>query len=284
MRYRGNSGFKSATYTGEAYPFTPEAELYPSYDAFEGEPTGSGPATARDLPSGASPTTAVVAPSGRFGTLVLQRATGPGFSYRFTSDDALWTARFIVGEAGGRNDPGNQAVIWAMFNRYALFTHRYYPTFHQFLRAYSTPLQPSLKSSGAAKRHMNSPNFVRTGGTYADTSIPRGQLRRFLELQARPWNALPQTARALAVQALSGQIANPIGNASEFASTRVFFHDATGRYPRSYEEWRQFTEQYARRKKRVWVGPIRGLDQMSNAFFIDIRATNLPRGAIRVVP
>ncbi|MET0896789.1 MAG: hypothetical protein ABWY45_02635 [Mycobacterium sp.] len=209
---------------------------------------------------------------------------GRSFAYRFTAQDALWTARFIVGEAGGRNDVGNQAVIWTMFNRYALFTHKYYPSFHQFIRAYSTPLQPSLKSSGAAKRHMNSASFVRTGGTYPGTSIPRGQLRRHLELQSRAWSQLPQSATTLALRALGGQIPNLIGNASEFASTRVFFHDATGRYPRTYEEWRQFTEQYARRKKRIWVGPIQGLDQMTNAFFVDQRAANLRPGSVRVVP
>jgi hypothetical protein len=218
------------------------------------------------------------------GTLILQQPGGRGFSYRFTPEDVLWTARFIVGEAGGRNDLPNHAVIWAMFNRYALFTHRVYPTFHQFIRAYSTPLQPVLNSKGAARRHMNNPNFVRTGGTYDGTNIPRGQLRRFLILQATPWDQLPQSARALALGALSGQIANPIGNASEFGSTRVYFRDRHGRYPGSYEEWRQFTEAYARSKNRIWVGSIQGLNQMGNAFFIDRRAANLPRGAVRVVP
>ena len=76
------------------------------------------------------------------------------FTYRFTPEDAIWTVRFILGEAGGRDDPDNHAVIWAMFNRYAFFT-RYgspwkdagrYKTFHEFLRNYSTPLQWPLRS------------------------------------------------------------------------------------------------------------------------------------------
>jgi hypothetical protein len=278
MNHGPSDGFLQAvTYSGETYRVPLLAEAQPGPQVFEG---GGVPPPA----SASTPGVATGLPSGPFGALVFALPGGPQFSYRFTPSDVVWTARFIVGEAGGRNDPGNQAVIWAMFNRYALFTHRYYPTFHQFIRAYSTPLQPSLKSAGAAKRHVNSPSFVRTGGIYPGTDIPRGQLRRFLELQARPWGALPTAARALALQALTGMVPNLIGNASEFASTRVFFHDATGRYPHSYDEWRQFTEQYARRQKRVWVGPIQGLDQMSNAFFIDNRATNLPRGAIRVVP
>jgi hypothetical protein len=81
---------------------------------------------------------------GPFGTLIATVGGRP-FRYPFSADDVLWTARFLVGEAGGRDNLDNQAVIWAMLNRYALFTHRYYPTFHQFIRAYSTPLQQSSK-------------------------------------------------------------------------------------------------------------------------------------------
>ena len=74
------------------------------------------------------------------------------FAYAFTPEDAVWTARFIVGEAGGDDNPDNHAVIWAMFNRYAFFTHYgspwggIYKTFHNFFRSYSTPLQWPLNS------------------------------------------------------------------------------------------------------------------------------------------
>src|SRR5262249_3813025 len=100
-------------------------------------------------------------PRGSLGALTIAASGRPSFSYTFTPEDALWTARFLVGEAGGRDDPGNHAVIWAMINRYALFTRTVYPTFHGFIRAYSTPLQPVLRSRGAAQRHMDNPDFVR---------------------------------------------------------------------------------------------------------------------------
>lgn len=225
---------------------------------------------------------AKAAPTASFGTLT---ATAPGrkpFSYKFTPEDALWTARFIVGEAGGRDDRDNQAVIWAMFNRYALFTHPYYKTFHQFIRAYSTPLQPVLKSAGAAKRHAHKPEFVKTGGTYEGTDIPRGQLDRFLKLQKTPWDKLPATARSLAERGLKGQISNPIGNASEFASTRVYFRDRHKRWPKDFEEWRRFTESFAASKKWKWVGPVSGIDQMKNAFFIQKKVESLPSNTVRV--
>ena len=224
-------------------------------------------------------------PQGRYGTLTIAAPERFRFTYAFTPEDVLWTARFIVGEAGGRNDPDNQAVIWAMFNRYAFFTHKYYKTFHSFIRAYSTPLQPSLRSWGAAKRHMHKPEFVRTGGYYAPPhgDIPRGQLQRFLKLQATPWNQLPQSARTLAEQAMRGQVPNPIGNASEFGSTYVYFHDRYRRFPND-EEWRRYTETYARGKGWSWIGPVPGLNQKKNTFFVQKRVASLPPGTVRMVP
>jgi N-acetylmuramoyl-L-alanine amidase-like protein len=224
-------------------------------------------------------------PQGPFGTLRLATSRGT-FSYRFTPEDVLWTARFIVGEAGGKNTIENRAVIWAMFNRFAFFTHRVYPTFNAFLRRYSTPLQPVLQSSGAAKRHMNDLNFIRTGGYYPGTNIPRGQLARYLQLQRTAWSQLPKSARTLAENALKGLVPNPgIGNASEFDDTAVYFRDRYGRRP-TQAEWLRFTQTYPKlaRKNLTWVGPVPGLTQYRiNSFFIDNRVKNLPPNAVRVI-
>jgi hypothetical protein len=226
-------------------------------------------------------------PPGPFGALTVAAPGRPSVRYPFTAQDVLWTARFIVGEAGGRDDPGNHAVIWAMFNRYALFTRTVYPSFEAFLRAYSTPLQPVLQSRGAAERHMNDPDFVRTGGTYPGTSVPKGQLGRFLRLQKTSWQDLPSAARALALRALNGGQANPgIGSASEFADTAVYFKDLHNRVP-SEAEWRDFTINFPRKtgKKWTWIGDVAGLVQYrQNTFYIDDRARSLPAGAIRVAP
>jgi Penicillin-insensitive murein endopeptidase len=233
------------------------------------------------------PQPAAAGPPAGLGTLVVRRPGGTTFRYRFTPADMVWTARFIVGEAGGQDTADNRAVIWAMFNRYGLFTHRLYPTFHQFLRAYSTPLQPVLNSWGAARRNMNKPDYVRTGGTYvgrgAPPGIPRGQRRRYLELQRRPWAQLPASARGLAEAALKGRVPNPIGTATEFASTYVYYHDRFRTYPTT-DQWRQFTQDFARRKGWTWIGPVAGLNQQRNAFFIDRRSAGLPRDAVRVEP
>ena len=243
----------------------------------------------RPVPAGGAgqgPTTASV-PSGPFGTLVFAASGRQSFRYAFTAEDVLWTARFIVGEAGGTDDPSNHAVIWAMFNRYALFTRTVYPSFEAFIRAYSTPLQPVLNSRGAAERHMNNPDFVRTGGTYPGTTVPRGQLGRFLQLQKKPWQELPAAARALALRALSGGQPNPgIGNASEFANTAVYYKDRNKSLP-DEAQWRRFSADYPRSagKKWTWIGDVPGLVQYRrNTFYLDDRVRGLPAGAVRVVP
>jgi hypothetical protein len=211
----------------------------------------------------------------KFGTLTTVSRGGISlkpFRYTFSAEDALWTAKFIIGEAGGRDDIDNRAVIWAMFNRYALFTNTYYDSFQKFLRAYSTPLQPVLKSAGAAARHYQKKEYIKTGGYYDPpyNYIPKGLLSGHRKLQEMRWNELPQAPRNLAVRALKGLISNAIGNATEFASTRVYFIQANKREP-SDDEWQRYTEEFARKKNWKWVGPIANLNQKNNAFFIQRR-------------
>jgi hypothetical protein len=224
--------------------------------------------------------------TGPLGVLTVSGAQWPSFSYQFTPEDVVWTARFLTGEAGGTDDLKNQAILWAMFNRYALLTHRYYKTFHQFLRAYSTPLQPVLRNWRAAKRHMRKPSFEPTGGFYdaPNDQIPKGQLKQFLELQKRPWHELLPGARSLATRALSGNVANPIGNATEFGNTFVYFQDNHRGQKPSEEQWVQYTKDYAQRKKWRWIGPVPGLNQKVNAFFVQLRIEKLPQGIVRVIP
>jgi hypothetical protein len=84
------------------------------------------------------------------------------------------------------------------------------------------------------------------------------------------WSELTQESRNLAVRALKGLISNPIGNATEFASTRVYFRQAHKREPTD-DEWRKYTEEFARKKNWKWIGSIANLNQKKNAFFIQKR-------------
>jgi subtilisin family serine protease len=237
-----------------------------------------------------SPGTPSLTGETQLGTLLLEAQGWPRFSYRFTPADALWTAKLLELEAGGRDDLDNAAVLWAMLNRYAFFTHRVraYPTFTAYLRAYSTTLQPVLVNKQAAARHVHSPEFVRTGGYYDGTKIPKGQLRRHLDVQAQPWSALDATTRAFTLRALRGSVPNPgIGNASEFASTRMYWkqRNKTRREPTN-DEWRRFTEAHGSRRTPPWrwIGEVPGLNQRKNAFFLDLRVARLPSDAVRILP
>jgi len=237
-------------------------------------------------------------PQGPFGTLVCASIS---FRYTFTPEDVVWTARLLVGEMGGRDTHETRAVLWAMLNRYAIITHRRdhegFDTFNEFIRAYSTTLQPVLLNPGAARRlftlsqsYPDRYQYVRTGGFYDRTNIPRGNLRRHLDLQQTPWRDLSISARSLAEQCLKGEIPNPgIKNATEYGNTRVYFHEAHNSWP-SYGDWVNFTNQFAERKHWQWVGEVRIRDDLllnqfeKGAFFIARQGKNLPENAVRIEP
>ena len=231
-------------------------------------------------------------PAGPFGVLNLNLPGRPPWRYPFTAEDALWTARLIRLEAGGTRDNENAAVIWAMFNRFALSTHGVYPTFTKFIQAYSTTLQPVLINWSAAVRHAHKPDYVKTGGTYthkkAPPGLPKGQLQRHLDMQAKPWAALRADTRAVTLDALRGNLPNPgIGIASEFASTRILWMQANHtKTPPSEPQWRAFTQGFPKRKGKpwVWIGDVPHLDQQRNAFFAHLPHVKLPAGVVTVTP
>jgi murein DD-endopeptidase MepM/ murein hydrolase activator NlpD len=219
----------------------------------------------------------------RLGTLVFRRDGQPVFRYEFKPDDLLWTARLISGEAGARDDLENRAVIAAMLNRFALFTHRVYRTFTSFLRAYSTPLQPVLINKNVARHYLNDPRFRQLGGTYPGTTIPRGQLQHHLDLQETSWERLRPLARTIAVEALMGRMPDTgIGLASEFASTWILYGRRVGPTNRTEAGWLDYTQRFKRDKGWRWIGQQPNLDQKRNAFFVDPRAANLPPDSVQV--
>jgi hypothetical protein len=260
-----------------------------------GTPTAPVDAPRPSATSGPPPTIAL-------GTLTFSAPGWKSFSYRFTTEDLNWTARFLEGEAGGRDNAENRAVLWAMFNRYAFFRNGVpgWGTFGQFLRQYSTPLQPQLRSSRAAYRHWqkcvpdpsakacNYVSMAETHGYYPGTQIPVGQLRPFVELQRRPWERLSAEGRNLATLALQGAIPNLIGTVSEFGDTAVYWRDANKVRDRdrpTRDEWLAFTRAYVAKKKWIWPSDTKPYDQYRrNVLFVNGRARNLTSGATIVPP
>ena len=241
----------------------------------------------------------------RLGTLTILAPDIYRFSYRFTPEDALWIARLVVGEAGGQDDLDNHAVVWAVLNRFGLFTHadsywmnkskmKGYKTLAAFVQAYSTTLQPVLKSSKAAARAIKMSKtkphkfqYIETGGVYPGTTIPKGQLKHHLDrIQKMTWDSLKSETKQLVEKVLIGQLNSPIGLASEFANTYTYFRQNHGdRKPKDYAEWQVYTEQHAKNKRWTWVGDIPNLHQIKeNAFFVDNRVKHLPSDTVLIIP
>lgn len=212
--------------------------------------------------------------TGPWGTL--RRKDGVGEPYRLTAEDALWSARMLVGEAGGKDDVDSTAVMWCMLNSYMLRPVRdRYPTFQQFIRAYCTPLQTFLSSKGALERHR------RRGTKMVEVEPGKFQLERHVELQQRPWEKLPATARALVERVLRGKQPSVCANATQFCSTAVYFADEHGRRP-TPQEHAEFTRAFAAKKTWVWV-QVEGADPKNNVFFAEERFAQLPAGVVEVL-
>ena len=213
------------------------------------------------------------AQEGAFGTL--SRGDGVGKPYVLTAEDALWSARMLVGEAGGEDDADNVAVLWCMINSYMLRPLReQFPTFSDFVRAYCTPLQKFLKSKGALERHQ------KRGTPMVEVEPGKWQLERHVELQKRPWEKLPATARAVVDRVFKGKEGTPCGNATQFCSTATYFHDKNGRKATD-EELSTYTEEYAKSKEYTWF-KVEKSRPRSNCFFVEKRFAELPSKVVKV--
>ena len=234
-------------------------------------------------------------PGVALGTLICQVPGRKPFEYRFTADDLVTTARFLVGEAGGRDNAENRGTLWAMLNRYAFFRNQVpgWGSFGGFLAQYSQTLQPYLRHWASAKDFVAKCNstFDNPGcqfkptrsETYPGTQVPMGQLKNFLALQATPWARLPEAARRLALQTLTGQIPSPVGNATEVADTKVYYQRANGRAP-TRAEWEDYTRRFAAGKNWDWRPQQVPYDQFGhNALFVTTQARSFPEGATRIV-
>lgn len=210
-------------------------------------------------------------PKGPFGTI---SCPSKSFTYPLTEEDALWTARMLVGESGGEGGADDAAVLWCMLNSYAIRPVRSYETFTDFIRAYCTPLQPYLKSQGAIDRHRKAKTPM------VEVEPGKWQLKRHVDIQARPWSKLPARARDLVLAVFRGEKESVCGNATQFCSTAVYFKDEHDRRPTD-EEHREFTLRYAEKKKWTWV-EVEGASPRNNVFFEEQRFKDLPRPAVRV--
>jgi hypothetical protein len=149
-----------------------------------------------------------------------------------------------------------------------------YKTFSDFIRAYCTPLQPYLKSKGAVERHR------KRGTPMVEIEPGKWQLERHVELQKRPWEKLPASARAVVERVFRGEQRSLCGNATQFCCTATYFHDKNGRKPTD-EELTAYTEEYARSKEWTWV-KVEKSKLRNNCFFVEKRFASLAANVVKV--
>ncbi|HMP25924.1 MAG TPA: hypothetical protein PKC76_17465 [Saprospiraceae bacterium] len=219
--------------------------------------------------------------------------------YVFTKEDALWTARFVEGESGVKNEADGHAVIWAMLNRFGMLRHRNpgWSSFANFLRLYSTTLQPYFKNVNAAKRAIanDAEDPVRwaikkTGGYYDGTDIPKVQYLRHLNIQKKEWKNINADTRKMVIAILRGETPNPgIGIATDFAGIHIYMRDTFRAKYKGKDipeaEWIAYTENHATKKGWAWIGQKENLNQMKkNAFFIMNEFKGVSDNVIDIIP
>ncbi len=229
------------------------------------------------------------------GTLVFSAPKQKPLRYTFTRDDLVAAAKMMIGESGGDDNPYNRGTLWALINRYAFLRNKTpsWGSFAGFLKAYSQSLRPIAKwvsvKELVAKCNSTFSNkecHFRPTSTelYPGTKIPMGTTKRIYETLKTPWNKLPVSARKLAFATLTGQIPNPIGNATDVADTKVYYARKFGQRP-TREQWRQYTQNYADTNGFVWSEDSIPFDQFAkHALFTKAFAKDFPAGAARILP
>lgn len=142
----------------------------------------------------------------------------PGVTpYQITQDDMLWMARSIWGEvnrnpsAWARADVqrGAAAVLWAYANNYMTVGRKrqIFPTFGQFIQAYSQPINPRWDQASDPKCQQN-PNMCTS-----DRLAFRQSLR------SKPWSTFPPELQNIVQRFVQGTLANPIGRRTDFRAS-----------------------------------------------------------------
>lgn len=134
-----------------------------------------------------------------------------GFSYQLTSEDILWTARMAQFE-GGTSVP---STLWTVTQRF-IYTQNalkkalgHPPTFTEFLRAFSQPINPRWESMDAPKCKQ-----------YPERCT-EAQLRRRLRARTIQWEELNSTIRATVLKWSGARLSNPVPRSVDFADARV---------------------------------------------------------------
>lgn len=140
-------------------------------------------------------------PTAQWGQIV-----SPRRSYQLTSEDVLWAARATQFE-GGTNPA---ATLWTHGQKFGGYSTR--PTFTDFIRAYSQPINP-LWDDPSDEKCIESPSRCTAA------AIERRRRARTIT-----WNELHPRIRDLTTRWATARLSNPVPRAVEFADPGVSLH------------------------------------------------------------
>jgi len=135
-------------------------------------------------------------------TYVLHAEGGAAIeSHSLTTDDVLWLAKSLWGEAQGASEDSMSAVAHCMIQRWMRWPNaaqrdQLFPTFARFVRAFSEPVNPRKLATGTM-----------------------AQRERRARIQAATWGEIPKQARWVARRFAEGRSPNPVPLAIDFAAT-----------------------------------------------------------------
>lgn len=222
--------------------------------------------------------------------------------YRIIWDDLLWSARMLVGEAGGNaGTTEGAAVLWTMAS---LFTIRRKSSYKQLIQEYSQPINPKWMADGDFCRpggvHPNFANNPRENGERNyhgdDRFCSLAQLERRANTQNKTWEEIPSDVQDLVYKWATGQVNNPVPKAVEFAQPAIasksngiegllrrgfeLVWDTLNRGPTSIE--RRGNAFYSNERSRNWnenhVKIIRGTNEASDSNLDDVGRETRPFG------
>jgi hypothetical protein len=134
----------------------------------------------------------------------------PDGSYQLTDDDVLWMARAAAFEGGDAAD-----VLWTLTQRYST-ARKHYPTFAEFVQAFSQPINPIWRRDGSK---------CRPGGPYhGRPQCSETRLQRRERAASVDWDTLlrehPASTEAT-LQWATAMLPNPVPTATNFAAPSV---------------------------------------------------------------
>lgn len=149
------------------------------------------------------------------------------WSYTFSPEDRLWTARMLAGEGPASDAP---AVLWTMAQ---LFTpagqkakygnETRFRTFTGLIQAYSQPINPIWRRDGSK---------CRPGGSHHGTdACSESRLARRDAFATLAYNAVAADKRAVLEGWLEGKVPNPLPGAIDFAHVSVIPDSRRARQP-----------------------------------------------------